>query len=276
MSLKVKDEIGATGVSKRCPSCGQDAGADDVLCTNCGYDFRTGTQIGNAARHILMMRAILWGLGVVIAAALVYSFWPRKAPSTAASPPAAEEAAPGEESDAPPAEEPSTAEAGPETDPPDVPEVPPVTDEASLEPEQPAQDTVLSGALDKAKELAEQVGESTAATVADVKDHFAESIKSDDEKRADLTVQMTAELDAKYPLAKPGEQVELRGLNGQIIKGKVMWMRDTTIVLLNGEEKLDISLKALDRRSRVRCDKVFRKKFVQARVEKHLQAQEAK
>lgn len=81
--LKIRQEIGAQGVSKRCPNCGMDMDAESTFCPQCGYDEKTGKTVTQkkAAQKKLMLLLLLLILVGGAAALLVLKPVPEDPPS---------------------------------------------------------------------------------------------------------------------------------------------------------------------------------------------------
>jgi hypothetical protein len=71
--LQVKHE-GAIAGGNRCPSCGASMAAEAIICIQCGYDTRTGSQYLDNPQKSRMLQWVLWGFGLIILAGLAKTF----------------------------------------------------------------------------------------------------------------------------------------------------------------------------------------------------------
>ena len=59
---------------RKCPSCGMKMAAQAVICIQCGYDTRTGSQYLDNPQKSRMLQWVLWGFGLLILAGLAKTF----------------------------------------------------------------------------------------------------------------------------------------------------------------------------------------------------------
>lgn len=71
--LQIKHDGVITG-GKKCPSCGATMAAEAVICIQCGYDTRTGSQYIESPQKSRVLQWMLWGVGLIILAGLVKAF----------------------------------------------------------------------------------------------------------------------------------------------------------------------------------------------------------
>ena len=214
-----------------CPSCGATMPSGAVICVQCGYDVRKGVRIGETTGWPPYVRWLLAGAGVLIVVMLVRVFVRPRPISEIVAPPAVQAPAP-----APAAAVTAPAEA--------LPAVTPVPVAASESPA-PAQTN--------APATEPQVSEEDLAQL-----------------EADYRVSLKARLDQQQPMYKPGDAVELRKLNGLVIRGKLQALNAEQAVVLREEGAATVALAELDRESRVRCDQDFRDKFIEFLVKKNV------
>ena len=71
--LQVKHGTVITG-GKKCPSCGATMAQEAVICIQCGYDTRTGSQYLDSPQKSRTLQWVLWGFGLIILAGLAKTF----------------------------------------------------------------------------------------------------------------------------------------------------------------------------------------------------------
>jgi DNA-directed RNA polymerase subunit M/transcription elongation factor TFIIS len=71
--LQIKHDSVISG-GKTCPSCGAIMAPEVVICIQCGYDTRTGSQYLDSPRKSNMLQWVLWGFGLLILAGLAKTF----------------------------------------------------------------------------------------------------------------------------------------------------------------------------------------------------------
>ena len=77
-----------------------------------------------------------------------------------------------------------------------------------------------------------------------------------------------AKLDERYPPCATNDFVKLRQINGLILRGQFIGLKDDTLLLLQNGTIQTILLPQLDRDSRLRVDPVFREKAIQFQMNK--------
>jgi len=87
---------------------------------------------------------------------------------------------------------------------------------------------------------------------------------------ADYRASLKARLDQQEPMYKAGDAVEFRKVNGVVIRGKLQAVNPDSVVVLREEGEITVLLAELDRKSRVRCDTVFRDTSIEFLVKKNV------
>lgn len=223
--LQIKhDSVGAGG--KRCSSCGATMASESVICIQCGYDTRTGSQYLDNPQKSRMLQWVLWGFGLIILVGLAKTFVFSGGTGE------------GQEATAPSA-------------PPAPVAVAPIAPTATGET---AAVQAVAGVQTSLSPAAADVTNKSPIDVA----------KLEVEYRATLNEQMGT----TYPLYAPGDAVVLRRVNGLVHRGTLSEMKPDSVVVVAGGQTNEISLKVLDRASRLKCDPVFRVQVVDFHVQK--------
>ncbi len=223
--------------AKPCPSCKTQVGRDAVICIHCGYHFSTGRKVGAEswfARNRFAASGLLAG-AIFSAGLLAFVFWP----------------------DPPPPPPPPTRPAPP---PPPAPALAPSNTPAPaakpLPPPTPSPEEI---AAQKA-ESERLAREAEAARLQAERDAFIA-------KKAQAEQKLRQQLDAREPLFKVNEPVELRHKNGVIDKGTFSSLsgagtnRVALVATPTGE--IGVPLSALDNPTRRRIDPDYREAFIQ-------------
>ncbi len=224
--------------AKPCPKCKAVVEPDAVICIHCGYNFMTGKKIGGEswfAKNKTLAILLIVG-GVLVLGAAVYSLWPGPAPQPIR----------------PPVEEPAAPVVAPA--PVAEPEPEPVVEEEVVEPEpEPVVEEEAPPPGPTPEELAMQkAAEERAAFEARKKE--AEQV-------------LRQRLDAREPMYKLGDKIEVRLKNGVVHKGELRRFAGTgaeraAILKTEFENNLEIPLQNLDVASRRRLDADFREAFI--------------
>lgn len=93
-----------------------------------------------------------------------------------------------------------------------------------------------------------------------LRDAEAGGFSAEDRARYDACAQ---KLDERYPLYAINDYVKMRRLNGLILRGQFIGVKDDVVLLLQNGQIQNILLTQLDRDSRIRIDPVFREKAIQ-------------
>jgi len=233
--------------SRPCPSCKTPIERDATLCIHCGYNLATGKKAAAngwfAANRNLVV--ILTAGVLIVIAALAFLIWPAPEappPFIPADPPAAEEPA---AADKPvPAQEPVEAIA--ET--PDVAAAEPVPEEDPAPESGPT-----------AEELAEQQAEQERLARETERAEF-------EARKARAEQALRQRLDEREPLAKLGDEVEVRRRNGMFHKGTLQRFAgagaERVAVIDTATREIGVPLVELDAASRRRLDRDFREAFI--------------
>ncbi|MDR0993848.1 MAG: hypothetical protein LBN38_04700 [Verrucomicrobiota bacterium] len=229
--------------AKECPSCKTTVERDAVLCIHCGYHFATGKKIGEESWFAKNKKmAILMGIGLVfLLTAVGYALWPAANPSPPvvfAPPPVP----------LPPPEPQPALHAPLEENTPE----PTATGEEPepATPEEPAEPPPPPGPTPE--ELAvQQAAEQKAAFEA---------------KKIEAEKVLRQRLDAREPLYKLGESIEIRRRNGIVNKGVLKRYAgsgaERMAILETDDGHVDVPLSSLDPSSRRRMDPEYREAFI--------------
>ena len=230
-------------VGKTCPSCRTPVERSAVLCIQCGYNFVTRQKVGGtnwfAANQKLV--SLLGGGFVVLALAATYLFWPEpEAPPpfvpVAAAPVAVQPAPP----TVPPVAVPTNTAVT--TNPPAAPVPPPPPPDPTPE------------------EIAAQKAEAERAALEAERVAF-------EAKKVQAEQNLRQQLDAREPLYKLGETVELRRKNGVFNKGTLQRFSGTgtnrVAIIASATGEIEVPLITLDPTPRRRMDPEYREAFIQ-------------
>ncbi|MBU1910720.1 MAG: hypothetical protein KJ726_11795, partial [Verrucomicrobia bacterium] len=88
----------------------------------------------------------------------------------------------------------------------------------------------------------------------------------------DYRASLKARLDQQEPMYRTGDVVELRKVNGVVIRGTLQAVNPDSVVVLREEGEIAVVLAELDRKSRVRCDQEFRAMSIEFLVKKNVQS----
>ena len=226
--LQMKHD-GPMAGGKKCPSCGLTMASEAVICIQCGYDTRTGSQYLDNPQKSRTLQWVLWGFGLIILAGLVKTFVFKGGTGE------------GQETDVPPALQAPVAE---------ISETPGATTNETAEA-QPATGVQTS--------LPPAVADATDKSPVDI-------AKLEVEYRAILNKQLAT----TYPMYAPGDAVVLRRVNGLVHRGTLAELKPDAVVVVAGGQTNEISLKVLDRASRLKCDPKFRVQIVNFHVQKRV------
>ena len=233
---------------KTCPSCRTPVERSAVLCIQCGYNFVTRKKVVDdswfAANKNLVF--LVGGGLVVLALAAAYLFWPESAPPlpvvSSAAAPAAVQPTPTS-----PAVEPATPVQ------PEVPVAAPTATNASVE-------TVAPPPGPTPEELAAQKAEADRAALEAERVAF-------EAKKVQAEQNLRQQLDAREPLYKLGETVELRRKNGIFHKGTLQRFSgigtNRAAVVATDVGEISVPLVVLDATPRRRMDPEYREAFIQ-------------
>ncbi|MBP7828302.1 MAG: zinc ribbon domain-containing protein [Kiritimatiellae bacterium] len=229
--LALRREGPLAAVGMNCPSCGATMPPGAVLCVECGYDVRKGVRLGETPGWPPYVRWLIAGAGVIIVVMLVKTFLRPHAISEIAAPAPAVQAPP-------PAP----------TAPVPAPEAAPVAEPAPAPPPVPVPPSETNAPLAEPEVSAEELTR----------------------LEADYRASLQGRLDQQQPLYRPGDVVELRKVNGLVIRGKLKSVDAQNALVLREEGEASVPLAELDRESRVRCDAAFRDKFIEYLVKKNI------
>lgn len=244
------------GAGKPCPKCGAKAPADAVLCTQCGYNFKTGKKVGGGlppeTKRLIALGAVA---GVILIGALVWFLLPK------------------EEEFVPPANIPSEEQIAADRAARERKLAEEKAAKEKAEAEKKAAEEAEKARLEAEKEAAIQAqAEAEAAAARAAEEAAAAEAEAQrqafEAKKAQALETFRARLDQTEPMIQPGETVELRTRNGLVQKGlfKRYGRRDGIrfAVLeteLNGT--LEIPIQDMDPATRRRCDAEFRAAYIQ-------------
>lgn len=244
------------GAGKPCPKCGAKAPADAVLCTQCGYNFKTGKKVGGGlppeTKRLIALGAVA---GVILIGALVWFLLPK------------------EEEFVPPANIPSEEQIAADRAAREQKLAEEKAAKEKAEAEKKAAEEAEKARLEAEKEAALQAqAEAEAAAARAAEEAAAAEAEAQrlafEAKKAQALETFRARLDQTEPMIQPGETVELRTRNGLVQKGvfKRYGRRDGIrfAVLeteLNGT--LEIPIQDMDPATRRRCDAEFRAAYIQ-------------
>ena len=223
-----------------CPSCKTPIERNAVLCIHCGYNLATGKKVGRGGLAINQKLLTLIGGGlVVVALAAAYALWPE---AEAPPPPAA----------------PAVAAA------PAAPEAPAAVPAATNVPAEPAPPPPPPAPTPE--ELAAQQAEAERAAIAAQQAQAAAERAEFDAKKARAEQTFRQQLDAREPLYKTNDAVELRRKNGILDKGTLTGFSGTgtgrVALVATALGEVGVPLNALDNASRRRADPEYREAFV--------------
>ncbi|HBA83208.1 MAG TPA: hypothetical protein DCZ95_03850 [Verrucomicrobia bacterium] len=203
-----------------------------VLCVQCGYNARTGTRIGAGSPRGSAARIAFWVGGFAVAMALVLVVFKQR---TAPPPPPALAA---QDSLATPASE------------------------------NPAPALVSTG--DAAQALTTSLS-STAAVVTATSDRSLTNGSSNVFLEKDVRAKLSAQLDERFPIYKPGDSVALRRANGLIHRGEFRGLDGTNVVLMAASNRIEAPVDVLDQPSRLRCDPAYRIKWLEYTLQRQME-----
>lgn len=89
--------------------------------------------------------------------------------------------------------------------------------------------------------------------------------------KAEYRATLNEQLGVTYPMYAPGDSVVLRRVNGLIHRGTLAALRSDVVVVVQNGQTNEVSLKELDRASRLKCDPAFRAQVVDFHVQKRVQ-----
>lgn len=95
-----------------------------------------------------------------------------------------------------------------------------------------------------------------------------ESAAPPDPRRDPRYRALAEKMDARIPAAFPNDAVKIRRLNGQILRGQYLGLKDGAVLLLQNGEIQNILPDQLDRDSRLRVDPAYREKAIQFQMSK--------
>lgn len=248
------------GAGKPCPKCGAKAPADAVLCTQCGYNFKTGKKVGGGlppeTKRLIALGAVA---GVILIGALVWFLLPKEEEFVPpANIPSEEQIAADREAARLAREEKLAAEkAAKEKEEADK-KAAAETEKARLEAEKEA----ALQAQAEAEAAAARAAEEAAAAEAEAQRLAFEA------KKAQALETFRARLDQTEPMYQLGEVVELRTKNGLVRKGvlKYFGRRDGVRFARIETElagNLEIPITEMDPATRRRCDEEYRTAYIQ-------------
>lgn len=244
------------GAGKPCPKCGAKAPADAVLCTQCGYNFKTGKKVGGGlppeTKRLIALGAVA---GVILIGALVWFLLPKEEEFVPPVPTRSEEqiAADRAAREQKLAEEKAAKEKA-EADKKAAEEA----EKARLAAEKEA----ALQAQAEAEAAAARAAEEAAAAEAEAQRQAFEA------KKAQALETFRARLDQTEPMYQLGETVELRTKNGLVRKGvlKYYGRRDGVRFARIETElagNLEIPITEMDPATRRRCDDEYRAAYIQ-------------
>jgi hypothetical protein len=79
-------------------------------------------------------------------------------------------------------------------------------------------------------------------------------------------------LDQKYPKLAKGAEADLRLADGQTHRGVIAMIGDDKLILIENQQMVHITFATLDDATRLRCDDVFRAKYLDSEVRKRMAA----
>jgi hypothetical protein len=82
---------------------------------------------------------------------------------------------------------------------------------------------------------------------------------------------LAAQLDKRFPVFKRDQDVSLRGNNGIVHRGTYIGVTKGNAILMVDDGPAEVPLKSLDRQTRIRCDKVYRDRYIEYRVRKRME-----
>lgn len=231
-AYQIKSGAGVTEEQRDCPACGAPVPADAALCTQCGYNMKTGKKKDTRiVRPNPFARFAVPVLLMVIAAMATYiveesriekkiekarAEWEKSAAAAVVQPAAVQPAA------------------APAPEPVEVP---------AIEPAAPS-----------------VVTEQQPAAPAQTPEMQAEILAQREQK-------LRAELDQKSPLLQKDEQVTLVARNGRVYRGKFFGIKDGVAVIAAEAGFEEVAFDQLSHDSRLRCDKAYRDEFIKRRVQ---------
>lgn len=229
--LQVKQGSPVATAYRNCPSCGALAQEEAVFCVQCGYNFKTGRRYAETAARTKLIRNVLASVALLVLCGVAFMVIRSRLDSLKS----------GEQS----AEQPRTAP-------------------------MPAASATSTPAM-----VAAPAGEPTVATVetegAGALSNVLEQSDIDStlgKMAQDFKAALEAQLDKKYPRYAKGEAIALRKSNGMVQRGTLDVVTLTLVVLIQNGRHTEIPLAELDRETRLRCDPVYREKWIDAQVKK--------
>ncbi|MBN1268529.1 MAG: hypothetical protein JXB04_03000 [Kiritimatiellae bacterium] len=87
---------------------------------------------------------------------------------------------------------------------------------------------------------------------------------------AEFRAEMTRMLDARAPPYERNSPVAFRKTNGIIQRGTYLGVKEDVAILMQEQEMIEIALAELDRETRIRCDQVYRERYIEFLVQKRL------
>lgn len=238
--MTIQHDAPSLAGGRPCPSCKASIERNAVLCIHCGYNLATGKKVSGGWLAANAKLATLIGGGlVVVALAAAYALWPETpAPPPPAAPPIA------------------SAPAAPEA-PAAVPAASPAPAEPATPPPPPAPTP---------EELAAQQAEAERAAVAAQQAQAAAERAEFEAKKARAEQTFRQQLDAREPLYKINEAVELRRKNGILDKGTLTSFSGTgtgrVALVATALGEVGVPLNLLDNASRRRVDPEYREAFI--------------
>ncbi|MFH0953804.1 MAG: hypothetical protein V1873_05705 [Verrucomicrobiota bacterium] len=231
--LQVKRDTRITG-GRSCPVCGAAMDESAVICVQCGYDSRTRSRYAHRQAPSRLLNGLLTAMGVLIFAGLVRVYLQRRAGPMILEAPARA-----------PAESPTGTGA-------EIPEVPP-----------PAATTTVSAAPGMPTQAVAAAATPTAATNPVPNAEEVNRAMVEEYRRS-----LIDWLDQKYPLYASGASAVLRRENGRVHRGVIFEIKPDEVTLLADGGQVAVPYAQLDQASRLRCDRVFRNRWVEYQVKK--------
>lgn len=221
--------------TKTCPMCNAPMAEDALICIRCGFDTRTGAVFRPRSNlRKALQRAVILAVLAIVAVGVAIGVRIRLARSSSITPLPV----------APP--QPTTSEEAAKTPP---------SSEAST------------------GECAAPTSPVSAGEPEPAQPQPAETVQLAVPSRAELEKQLTSVLDARFPLWSPGQNVVLRQQNGLVHRGELIVIGTTSLTVKTELGMKEIPFDLLDRDSRLRSDRDYRRKVVEARVAQMLNAQ---
>jgi hypothetical protein len=250
--MTIQHDAPSLAGGRPCPSCKTQIERNAVLCIHCGYNLATGKKVGGgwfAANQKWI--SLLGGGLVLVALAGAYLFWPEPEAAIPFVPSA----------------EPAAAQPAPPAAPPAIPAATNLA-AAPVAPPPPPGPTPEELAAKQA-EVERVALEARQAQAAAERAEF-------EAKKARAEQTFRQQLDAREPLCRTNETVELRRKNGLVDKGTFTGFSGTgtgrVALVATFTGQIGVPLVALDTPSRCRLDPEFREAFIQHMLNMRLPA----